>query len=353
MTVNVYTSFDEIPAPRRARLSYAEQQDLFASLEWFGCLAAHGLPSDTAFRIYAASDAQGENGCWLFAMHRAGERRLESLSAFYTMSFGPVYTGTGGRDALLDMLIAHIAAERPRWSAVDFRLLRAERKDTEALVQALRRHGFAAETYFQYDNYFCNVESLDFAAYYASRSSRTQNTIRRKEKKLNKAHRTDIRLVNRFDEQAVAGYNAVYGKSWKNAEQYPGFIDALCRLASNLGLLRMGVLTVDGTPAAAQLWFLSGRTAIIYKLAYDEDYKEHSVGSILTRDMMESALSEDGVHEFDYGVGSEPYKKEWMEDKRVLIGVEAFNRATLLGQIGALRRAIGKFLKSLKRRHAS
>ena len=70
---------------------------------------------------------------------------------------------------------------------------------------------------------------------------------------------------------------------------------------------------------------------MIYKLAYDEKFGHLGVGSILSRELFRIALDEDHVDEIDYGVGSEPYKKDWMTAVRQIRGLEANNLKTSKG----------------------
>jgi CelD/BcsL family acetyltransferase involved in cellulose biosynthesis len=97
----------------------------------------------------------------------------------------------------------------------------------------------------------------------------------------------------------------------------------------------LGILYVDGAPAASQLWITTAKKALIYKLAYNDSWRDYSVGSILSLEMFRQAIDQDRVEEIDYGVGSEPYKKDWMEDKRRLYGLAAFNLRTASGLVRA------------------
>jgi CelD/BcsL family acetyltransferase involved in cellulose biosynthesis len=140
-----------------------------------------------------------------------------------------------------------------------------------------------------------------------------------------------IDLRRDFHEPIIDAYERIYALSWKDGEEFPRFIREMCRTAAELGILRMGVLHVDDVPAAAQLWLLSNGKAVIYKLAYDEAFRDYSVGSILTRDMMKYVIEGDSVGEIDYGIGSEHYKADWMTEKRSIMGLEAFNMRNLAG----------------------
>ena len=185
-----------------------------------------------------------------------------------------------------------------------------------------------------YDNWFLDVSDDDFDAYYAGRSSRLRNTIKRKEKKLQKLHGYNIELFVEPGpglDKAIDDYVSVYNSSWKNPEPFPDFSRNLIELCARLGLLRLGILYIESRPAAAQLWITTADKALIYKLAYDSEYGEFSAGSILSREMFRRAIDIDNVREIDYGVGSENYKRDWMDSVRTLHGMVAFNTGTMGG----------------------
>ena len=62
-----------------------------------------------------------------------------------------------------------------------------------------------------------------------------------------------------------------------------------------------------------------------------------SPGTILGMAMFRHALDKDRVRRIDYGNGDEPYKADWMEEKRTLWRLSAFNPRTVRGLIGAAR----------------
>ena len=91
------------------------------------------------------------------------------------------------------------------------------------------------------------------------------------------------------------------------------------------------VINKDGKPVAAQFWITTADEACIYKLAYDEQYAEMSVGAVLSREMFRQALDIDRVARIDYGVGSEAYKREWMSASQEIFGVRAYSRRSIGG----------------------
>lgn len=332
MSVTVYSDVDEIPADIARHMAYGSGRDFFTSLEWFRCLCRFGVGGERRPRIYIARPEGGAGLCALFCLAHEGARRLDSMTTYFSMDFAPVTADEGA--ALLDGILAFIAAERPRWRILNFRMM-ADAGARRRMCAGLRRQGFLVNSYFQFENYFEDGIKGDFEVYYDSRSSRVKNTIRRKERRLLKDHAVRIDLRNDFHEPTIDAYERIYALSWKGGEEFPQFIREMCRTAAALGLLRMGVLHVDDVPAAAQLWLLSNGRAVVYKLAYDEAFRDYSVGSILTRDMMKYVIEGDNVTEIDYGVGSEQYKADWMTAKRSIMGLEAFNMRSPAGALAA------------------
>ena len=73
---------------------------------------------------------------------------------------------------------------------------------------------------------------------------------------------------------AVAAYETVYAKSWKDPEPFPAFNAALIRATAELGILRLGLWWVGDVPAAAQFWIVEGGHATVLKLAHDEAFAD-------------------------------------------------------------------------------
>jgi CelD/BcsL family acetyltransferase involved in cellulose biosynthesis len=136
-------------------------------------------------------------------------------------------------------------------------------------------------------------------------------------RKLDREHGYEIRLFT-GDEvpQAMPDYYTVYSASWKANEQYVEFLDGIVEYFSRPGWSRLAVLYVKGQPIAAQLWFVLHGKANIFRLAYDEAWKNYSPGSILTRFLMEYVIDTDKVEEIDFLTGNDTYKQDWMSDRR-------------------------------------
>jgi hypothetical protein len=339
-----------MPSPVLERSSYPVVREFLRSQQWFEVICQTSLPVGHVPRIYVYYHSSETPLVALFCCTQPGKRTLFSLTNFYSVDFGPIFLGDPGyaREGLA-AIAAYIGAEKPGWQTVELRFLNEEREESQTLVEVLQENGFAVNRFFQYENWYLRTEGRSFSELFSGRPSQLRNTIARKEKKAKKQHAVRVGVwesVSAGLDDAIASFVAIYNSSWKQPEPFSEFIPQLIRVAADLGVLRLGILYVDGTAAAGQLWLVSNRRAVIYKLAYDEAFRDLSAGSILSREMFQHAVQDDRVTEVDYGVGSEPYKRDWMERVRLIYGVEAFNRRTLAGTIRFLA---WKLIRSARR----
>ncbi len=356
MKIAVYESLGSVPASTLSNFRFASVGDFFLSSEWFQCLDATVMHPSNPARVYVAS-GDGDTPTALGVFHRSGATAdLRSFTNYYTGEYRPLIPLAGGSAQTADFLRL-LVSERPRWRSLEFDYLRSDRADAAEIEATLSANGFAVERELRYENWFLPVRGADFKTFYDSRPSQMRNTVTRREKKLLKAHAVDIRLVTAPTddlERAIADYVSVYNSSWKTEEPHPDFTPTLVRTCASLGILRLGIMTVDTVPAAAQLWIKHGNRALIYKLAYDEKFADYSVGSILSRELFKHALDIDKVEEIDYGVGSERYKRDWMTDVRQFERISALNLRHPRG-LAAAGIALGKRLlkNALRRRRAA
>lgn len=341
--IGVYGQISELPPEVAAFVARLSGDELCLSSLWFDLLVRHGLAAGQQPRIYVvrAPDGGTIEGV-MFAMSAVDGRRprtLTSLSNFYTMSFAPLLSPEADARSALETLASHIAGERPAWDVVDLKGLIREATTTALLARAFQRAGMLVGDYFQFENWFFLTGGMSAADYFKSRPSQARNTITRKLKKAQKEHKLEFRLCASAADLAagLADYERIYARSWKDPEAHPEFIPQLLRRFAEQQKLRLGILRIDGEPAAAQIWLVTGKRATIYKLAYDEKFAPLSVGSILTKMMFDHVLDSDKVAEIDYGVGSEAYKLDWMNECRHVVGLVCFNPLSLNGLVAAGR----------------
>jgi CelD/BcsL family acetyltransferase involved in cellulose biosynthesis len=103
------------------------------------------------------------------------------------------------------------------------------------------------------------------------------------------------------------------------------------------GTLRLGLAYHEGQPVAAQLWVVEHGIATIHKLAYREDAKHFSPGTMLSMEMFRRAIDEDKVDMIDFGIGDDGYKREWMAESVPLYALTAYDMRSVRGLAGFLR----------------
>jgi hypothetical protein len=347
MPVSILTSLEQLGAEDIAILSYENQRNFFKSIEWFACLTKSLSDDDISIKLYIASSSKdATQRCYLFCYIDGKKNILRSLCNFYTMEFSIIFSCPEcPKKELLHELFACMAKEIPANNFIKLECLYDETEETSLLYGALRASNFLATLYIYNETYFANVANKSFNEYYQNRPSTLINTIRRKEKKTRKLYDLRVKIYTDYDEKALDDYINVYESSWKDSERYPNFIRNLCYSAAQLGTLRMGILYIDESPVAAQIWLLSGTKAVIYKLAYDQKFQNFSVGSILTKEIFEFVIKNDKLEEINYGLGSEGYKKDWMDNKKTLVGIDAFNLNTYRGTFMAASYVIAGYIK--------
>jgi CelD/BcsL family acetyltransferase involved in cellulose biosynthesis len=327
-----FERLDEVARDAAGALDRAAQPSLYDRLDWFRLLEAHCPPPGKLLAVRAGADGKRS---WLFLAVEGKTAR--PYAAWYSLRVGPI--GSLHADAmtsLADALTARGLAS----------LVMAPMEHPAPLGDALRATGWWVRVEPDKANWRIATEIMDFDTYWASRSGRLRNTVKRKAK----AAGLDVIIHRRFDAAAWADYEAVYRESWKPEEGSFPFLRALASQEGAAGSLRLGVAKKDGRPIAVQLWTVENEEATIHKLAYAEDSKELSPGSILSQAMFRYALDEDHVAMIDYGVGDEPYKADWMDERRQLWRLSAWNPRTLTGLAGAGRAAASALAARLRSR---
>ncbi|MEE4110255.1 MAG: GNAT family N-acetyltransferase [Halieaceae bacterium] len=335
MALSIHPAWSDLPDSALTLLAEAEQDCLFCGDSWF--------------RLFSREVAeQSFDPCWLLLgddrqaelvlpmMRRRGGRKkiLRSMSNYYTPYFSPV-GGQRDRVASLHTLLESAADSLRRFDSIEFFPLTAEVVRT--FDEASRGLGFSTATAVQTYNWR-EAGICSFDRYWATRDSRLRNTVKRKRRKLDAEGGFAFSIAGQDDvERCLQDYRRVYGNSWKTQENYPEFIDGMIRAFAERGQLRLGFVHHDGTPVAAQIWLISAGNAYIYKLAYDEQYASRSLGTLLTHFLFRHAVEVERVHTVDYLTGDDPYKAQWMSERRPLYRLIWSNPRRPRGAVQAVR----------------
>lgn len=293
--------------------------------------------------------ADGESVMLLYEQ-AAAPGRYSGLVNYYASLFSPLYSTARDRAAAIAGLVKQVTSLRPRPATVNFAPLDAQAPDTAALAEAMTAQGWYVRRYFCFGNWYLPCEGMTFDVYMAERDSQLRNTYARKSKKFLATGQLHIATSPDEIDAAMDAYDAVYAKSWKQPEPYPGFVRGWARICARNGWLRLGVASIGGLPIAVQFWFTVERRAYIFKLAYDEEQQKWSAGTVLSAHMFRYALEVDRVVEMDYLTGDDPYKRSWMTHRRERIGLMACNKRSFKGLWAACAEWAGHARARLRQR---
>jgi len=334
VTVNIayYDDLDAVAADAAGALDRAAQPCPFARLGWFRLLADHCPPEG---RLAVLRGRAGARRAWLFLAISGA--KASAYAAWYSLRFDAI------GDVRSDAMTA-IAAELRRRGIAEVEL--APVADPAPLRAAFRKAGWRVFVTEKTGNWRIDTDGMDFASYWADRPAQLRNTAKRR----GKSAGLDIRIHDRFDAGAWADYEAVYRASWKPEEGSFPFLRALAQAEGEAGTLRLGIARKDGRPVAVQLWLVENGTAWIHKLAYAEDAKAMSPGTLLGMAMFRHVLDRDHVRAIDYGTGDDGYKKDWMDGRRPLWRLQAYDPRTLRGLAGAARASLSALVRRVRSR---
>lgn len=332
MTVNIalYDDLDAVANDAAGALDRAAQPSLFARLAWFRLLAGHCPPEG---RLAVLRGRDGARQAWLFLAFSGA--RASAYATWYSLRFDAI----GDSDVMTSL-----AGALREYGIAEAEL--APVADPEPLRAAFRKAGWRVFVTEKTGNWRIATAGMDFDTYWAARPAQLRNTAKRRARSAG----LDIRIHDRFDADAWADYEAVYRASWKPEEGSFPFLRALAEQEGAAGTLRLGIASKDGRPVAVQLWLVENGEATIHKLAYAEDAKAMSPGTLLGMAMFRHVLDADKVGAIDYGTGDDGYKKDWMAERRPLWRVRAYDPRTLRGLLGAARAAASALVARLASR---
>ena len=331
--VKIFEDLDAAAQDAGAALGRDARPLIFERIDWFRLVDRY-TPAKGRKLIIRSEEPAGR--AWLFLDSKDGA--AEPLANWYSLRFGSIVEARNGTAPRLDAL-----ADGLRQAGISRLRLEPIAAD-DPLPAALGRKGWMIVRGKVSESWRIRTSGLSFDDYWAGRPSRLRNTARRRAKSAN----LEIRIHDRFDAAAWGDYEKVYEASWKPAEGAPGMLRALAEQEGAAGTLRLGLAYLDGRPVASQLWLVENGTATIHKLAYAEDAKHCSPGTILSVEMFRRALDVDKVDMIDFGIGGDGYKAEWMSEAEPLYGVKAFDLLSPRGLAGAARAAAAKLVPALR-----
>jgi CelD/BcsL family acetyltransferase involved in cellulose biosynthesis len=289
---------------------------------WWRCLAPGLRP-----RILAA-----RSGARLVAIaplvYRGWEPRRLRFFGTTALLGAPVPWGNPGSD-YLDVIVDpdYPAAEGEitRALAREGRVLElaqvsAQGSTVERIAQKLGAGGWRLERHEAGQCPQVMLEGHTWESYLATLGSEHRYAVQRKLRKLRKDF--DVRLeraeTDAERETALEWLIDLHERRWREKGESDAFHtpalrafhQEVTRLALAQGWLRLFLLRLNGTPAAAFYGLRYGDTFSFYQSGFDPAYGRYSVGVVLMALSIQSALAE-GARVYDMLHGEEEYKFHW------------------------------------------
>jgi len=341
--VQCLNSTHEFPEDLRSFMRAAESDTPQLGPGWFQLLMDTTLTPDQKPRFLVLR-LRGHVRAVL-PVRLEGPRHVVALGNFYTALYAPRLAADCSA-AELALLLRHLSLSHPGFNRIQLAPLDRESTSFDLIGEAMRLAGMRPFPYFSFGNWF-EAKQGDWQAYLDRRSANFRSNLKRASKRFDQLGGQIEILTDESDvPRGLQAYETVYTKSWKRPEPFPRFIPELLQHCAKEGWLRLGVATLNGAPVAAQIWFVCGKRAEIYKVAYDESFKDLAAGTVLTGALMQHALTVDQVHEVDYLIGDDDYKKRWLSQRRERWGWIAYNPGTLRGMLLWQKERLSRWMKT-------
>lgn len=181
------------------------------------------------------------------------------------------------------------------------------------LVPLLRRQGYQVNCQEEAVSVGINLPST-FDDYLASLSGKQRHEIKRKLRRLWEAGEVDYQCkpVSEGIEEYLDTFFQLFISSAQNkanflTAQMESFFSSIAASMAQFGMLRFGVLNIDGAPVATTLEFDHQDTIYLYNSGYDPGYSELSVGLMSKVLGIEQSINQ-GKKKYDLLKGGETYK---------------------------------------------
>lgn len=358
--IESYTNIADMPSSFKSLFDLGDNKEqLFSSQRWYENFVRF-ICKEKNERIEFVCISDINKGAVLilplwFQLETINGVRTKVLSSL-TNYYSPNYCFIGDPSKLTEaemasLTLKYLNSVRSEWDLVLLSPLYNKTKD--ALISAQKSIPVRIEFFTKTENLFLHVNG-SFENYLSELPKKTYNTLKRKQKKLDKEVCWNVNLYSEnIDlQRELSKYHEVYRESWKVDEPFDGFIDGLASYMANDAALRLGILEIEEEPVAAQIWFVKNKTAYIYKLAYKSNFRKYSPGTVLLAKMIERAIDIDNVEIIDFLTGDDAYKYDWMNHSQTLYGMQIFNNCSLIGKylmlINSLSKILNKTAKKIK-----
>jgi hypothetical protein len=313
-------------------------------------------PDDDRVRIYAA-ERNGRPVAALVAREReaAGRLRTHMLlspgQGVYAASYGPLLDAEYGAAGLRDIAAA-VARASPAFDLLRLDAVDRTSPDFALLISAFRASGMLVQSFFNFDSRFEALIGTTFEQYLAQRPAPLRLEVERCLRQSAQDGGPGFELIAGGPglASALVDYALTDLQSTTMPEMYPEATLELARVAAARGVLRLGLIYVDGEPAASQIWFVGAGKATLWRLRSAERFARHSVDVALMAEMLRHLIEADGVKEIEFAREFGDCREAWLADVRRRKGIVVFNPRSAKGLASGVWHIGGHAGKSAARR---
>jgi peptidoglycan/xylan/chitin deacetylase (PgdA/CDA1 family)/CelD/BcsL family acetyltransferase involved in cellulose biosynthesis len=335
-----------VPAARSGRVELVGLDELAG--EWTALAAAGGNPFGTSEWASCWWRHHGGDRRPLVVAGRAADGRLVTVLPLYLWATRPLrilrFIGHGAGDQLGPVHApgdreAAAALARQALAELGWDLFVGEQLPARALwsdllgARVIRREGSPVLA----------APDGGWPAYLAGRSANFRQQLGRRERNLARRHQVDLRLVQ--DPGALpAAMDTLFALHRLRWGEESGFLPRqafhreFAALALERGWLRLWLLHLDGRPAAAWYGLRLGGVEHYYQSGRDPAFDNRSAAFVLLAHTIRSAF-EDGVREYRFGRGQDPYKYRFTDQDPGLETIASTRGPAAGAALGAAVRA--------------
>jgi CelD/BcsL family acetyltransferase involved in cellulose biosynthesis len=196
---------------------------------------------------------------------------------------------------------------------LDLKHVRPDSSVLKSLVPLTEKRKYKVITEQQAVSYEMDLPS-SFEEYLNMLSTKQRHEVRRKMRRLTEEGKIDYRFIDKGGElaSAVEIFFKMFVESRQDkaaflTDHMKEYFRLLVDKMSEIGLLKLGVLELDGKPIAEIMCFDYNDCIYLYNSGYDPKYVSLSAGLLSKVYAIQDSI-EKGKKKFDFLKGAEPYK---------------------------------------------
>ena len=298
----------------------AATQSIFLSLPWQTAWAINCCGSIDNHSVLTVRDDEGTL-CGIAPLNHGGSSVTFGLD-YNVTDYQDILSTPGTEEAVWDAILQFGASEG--WPSIELTGVRDDSPSTRILESRAGEHGWHADrSVWDVSPYVELPDSWD--AHVQSLSKKDRHELRRKLRRLEASGEAEYRVYDHGRDDLSGALDAFVSLMSKSSEaksefltpERRSFLETLTATMAEVDSLELAFLDVGGKPVSATMSFREGDRLLLYNSGYDPEYRHLSVGLLLKAYGLRGAI-EQGLTEYDFLRGNEPYKYDLGGNDRVL-----------------------------------